>query len=118
MAIEKIKEIYVDDVQYVLTLSDTSIFRVNDSIFRGSQFGNEIDKKVNEYNFQFAPDFIELRMDITVTYGKNMDKKFKESYLELLDVAIETNTPISPNNLEEIQEEFVPLEEDGNSITY
>tara|TARA_Y100000593_G_C4136726_1_gene250127 strand:- start:53 stop:400 length:348 start_codon:yes stop_codon:yes gene_type:complete len=114
----KERKIVLDDVEYTLTLSKGNVLRINGRIFRGSEFGNEIDKKVNEYNFKFAPEMLELKMDITISYGDDMNPKFKDRYLELLDVAIETNTPISPNNIEEIEDEFIPLEEDGEPLDY
>ena len=107
----KERKIIVDDVEYTLTLSKGSVLRIDGRIFRSSEFGNEIDKKVNEYNFQFAPDIIKINPMIGFSYGKNMNPKMKKMFMELFTVAVETSTPISDNNIQEIWDEFsIPVD--------
>ena len=48
---------------------------------------------------------------IGFSYGKNMNPKMKKMFMELFTVAVETSTPISDNNIQEIWDEFsIPVD--------
>tara|TARA_R110002020_G_scaffold118950_5_gene271723 strand:+ start:3838 stop:4179 length:342 start_codon:yes stop_codon:yes gene_type:complete len=112
----KERKIIVDDIEYTVTLSKGNVLRINGSIYRTSTFGNEIDKKVNEYNFQFAPDFMYVPLRAGFPYGNDMNPKMKKMFMELFTIAVETNTALSDNSIDEIYDDFIGIDpQDGNS---